>query len=167
MGYIYENEISAAAEFLVDTIPKNDGTVSRSRFYDGSEETFSWVRQELVARDAGFREGAEEHSIDVAAAQLQQFGVVSLKTLEDVPLADGLPDYTMTLTDKGRDWVSWSIETGMLIWPGFPSTETDRQFGVGEVQQRRTVSFACADIPPTLKKWGIRYRGVPTRRASA
>src|SRR5207248_2762898 len=82
--------------------------VRYSRFYDGEDET-----QEVLLRGMGYGPALDgtaeddyvpecpENLMDLAAAQLEQGGIVKTTDLDDL-LADGNEDYLIELTDKGR-----------------------------------------------------------------
>jgi hypothetical protein len=107
MGYSYANNIEKAGLYLLSLL-RIEQRVRFSRFYDGTDET-----EEALLRGMGYGpaiDGVAEDDyvpdnaatlMDLAAAELEQGGIVKKAMLEDL-LEDGHQDYLIELTESGR-----------------------------------------------------------------
>lgn len=92
--------LKQAGDYLLSVL-KKESPIRYSRFYDGTDET----RQTLLAgmgiseRDADWY--SVEALIDDAVILFQHIGAVQKRELDD-ELADGFPDYEISLTEKGQ-----------------------------------------------------------------
>ena len=101
MGYTAAHCIEAGALLLL-SILEEKRQVDYSTFYDGTDETADDLRKRLGLEDDWY---SAENVIDLAATQLSEQGLVALRDLE-TKLADEEPDYTITLTARGRAWLT-------------------------------------------------------------
>jgi hypothetical protein len=105
MGFSYDHDVERAGLYLLGLL-KSEGRVRYSRFYDGTDETY-----EAIIRAMGYPEEGDsylpecpEHLIDLAAWQLETGGIVKITPLAE-KLADGEQDYTIELTEEGRQFL--------------------------------------------------------------
>jgi hypothetical protein len=104
MGWVNGSDLKPAGDYLLGIL-KAEGSVPYSRFYNRDTDYAA-----LAAAVAGRGEEDDEDDVDeehvhlmieFAAGQLEDAGLVMFTPL-DRKLVDGEPDYTITLTDKGR-----------------------------------------------------------------
>lgn len=103
MGYSDATVIKDAGNYLL-TVLLNDNSVPYSRFYDGKDETHFQLCEAIgLLDDDGEVDDwySAEQLIDLAVAQLEEQGIVTIETLT-AKLADGYDDYLICLTEDGR-----------------------------------------------------------------
>lgn len=106
MGHAYGSQIARAAGYLLEVLTER-GAVEYSEFYDGTDATADRlaVGLRMSVEDAEYY--CAELQIDLAAAQLEERGVVKIEPL-DSKLADGEPNYRVSWKDdKTLASVSW------------------------------------------------------------
>ncbi len=92
MGYVHASSIAKAVQHLL-AILETEKSVRYSRFYDGTDECHENLRAALEDDD---ELGSPELLMDLAAAQLEELGIVRRVDLED-KLADEENDYRIEL----------------------------------------------------------------------
>jgi hypothetical protein len=101
MGMMTADSQEMAARYLVKVLAEKGGKVHYSEFYDGSEETACRLYAGMgIDEDEGEWIGAAG-VMDVAAAEMEAQGYVTLISHEGEKLADGEPAYSIELTAKG------------------------------------------------------------------
>lgn len=99
MGHFYKDQIEQAGMYLLEILSKEQ-QISFDFFYDGSDK-----KHKLLCEVFGIAENNDDSIVeillDIAAAELEEFGIVSLKQLGS-KLFDGEPNYQIKLTAKGR-----------------------------------------------------------------
>lgn len=101
MGYTPGDMVERGARYLLDVL-NQCGEVDYSRFYDGTDETHRELNRALGLDDDWY---CAEHIIDLAAFQLEEQEVVTISELETY-LADGEPDYRISLLPRGRRYAA-------------------------------------------------------------
>lgn len=106
MGMMYADNQEKAARYLVKVLEEKGGKVHYSEFYDATEET---ALRLYAGMGIDEREGkwiCAEGVMDVAAAEMETQGFVTLIWHEGETLADGEPAYSIELTVEGRKKLS-------------------------------------------------------------
>ena len=104
MGCRPADMIEKAAKYLVSILMEK-GKIDYDYFYDGEERT----RSKLIEGIGITCEQADRHCaealMDNAAYELEEQDVVEIEEIDSI-LADGNPNYRITLTEKGREKIT-------------------------------------------------------------
>lgn len=101
MGWVNASDVEPAGNYLLGIL-RAEGSVPYSRFYNDDTDYAA------LAAAAGIADAHEDQAhvlIEFAAGQLERAGLVSFTPL-DTELIDGEHDYTIALTDKGREFLA-------------------------------------------------------------
>lgn len=98
MGWVASDDLKQAGDHLLGILGR-ESTICYSRVYS---ET---VDPAALARECGLDENDAHVLIEYAAGQLERAGLVAFAPLEQ-ELIDGEKDYTIALTERGRDFLA-------------------------------------------------------------
>ena len=107
MGYVCGEYLKPAGAYVLKLLKENGSLRYNENFYfDGKEEPLERVRVAMGFTD----EDPEDTSyppilVDWAVGQMERKGLVVTEHLP-VTMADGEPDYTITLTEKGKEFLA-------------------------------------------------------------
>lgn len=100
MGYRPGELIQNTTNYLLRLLEEH-GSFDYSAFYDGTAETNDRLCAELGIEEEDGEWFSAPHLVDTTVSQLEALGLVTVAYL-DTDLADGEPNYLVTLTPKGR-----------------------------------------------------------------
>lgn len=102
MGYFNKDQIEKAGLYLLGILDKKH-QVNYDFFYDGTDEKHYHLCEAIGINDNETDDtDIVEILLDIAAAELNKFGIVSITQLEG-KLFDEEPNYQIKLTDQGRN----------------------------------------------------------------
>ena len=103
MGYVYKETLERAVPFVFNRL-KTTCSFCFSEIYDGSDETWQSVLEEM-----GITEVDDAHCpallrVDLIVAEMEEAGLVMTEQLSR-KLPDGEDDYRITITEEGQEFI--------------------------------------------------------------